>query len=106
MEPRTIPGLPDSSAPKGLYMALGFKPAWDGKGLVPTYPTGLPLLILAAEPLAGWKHAGDLVIILHAVAGLALVYFLGRRLGLGGPWAILGAALPPAPCTSSSRWWR
>ena len=30
VEPRTIPGLPDSSAPKGLYMALGFKPAWDG----------------------------------------------------------------------------
>lgn len=93
VEPRTIPGLPDSSAPKGLYMALGFKPAWDGKGLVPTYPTGLPLLILAVEPLAGWKHAGDLVIILHAVAGLALVYFLGRRLGLGGPWAILGSVL-------------
>ena len=91
LEPRTIEGLPLGAAPKGLYTALGFKPAWDGKGLVPTYPAGLPLLILAAQPLAGWRHAGDLVLVLHSLAGVALVFALGRRLGLATPWAALGA---------------
>ena len=93
MEARTVPGFPPTSAPPKLYMALGFRPAWNGKGLVPTYPAGLPLLILAAEPLAGWKHAGDLVLVLHSLAGLVVVFALGRRLGLGEPWAALGAVV-------------
>jgi hypothetical protein len=38
---RAIPGLPPASAPSYLYVPLGFRPARDGDGLVPTYPSGL-----------------------------------------------------------------
>src|SRR5450755_482930 len=61
---RTIPGLPMDGATAPLYIPLGFKPAWNGDGLVPTYPTGLPLFILAAKYVAGWHNAGDVVIVL------------------------------------------
>ncbi len=87
---RAIPGLPRLAASPMLYVPLGFKPAWNGNGLVPTYPVGLPLFILAMEPIAGWRHAGDATILLHALAGLAAMYALGRALGLSRPWAILG----------------
>jgi hypothetical protein len=87
--PRALPTLPQDQAPYYLYVPLGFKPAPDGNGLVPTYPTGFPLFVLALEPLAGWRHAGDLAIILHSLAGLVATYLLARALGLGR----LGAAL-------------
>ena len=93
LEPREVPGLPSSQAPDELYMSLGFKPAWDHKGLVPTYPVGLPLLILAAKPLAGWAHAADAILLLHSLAGIALVYVLARDLGLGRRWAALGSLI-------------
>jgi len=91
--PRIIPGLPQADAPAYLYVPLGFKPAWNGDGLVPTYPTGFALFVLALEPLAGWRHAGDLAIILHSLAGLVATYALGRMLGLGKSWAAIGAAI-------------
>ncbi len=91
--PRVIPGLPAERAPTFLYVPLGFKPAWNGDGLVPTYPTGLPLLVLAAVPLAGWRYAGDLAMIVNSLAGLAVTYLLGRKLGLGSPWSLVGAAI-------------
>jgi hypothetical protein len=90
---RAIPGLPRLANAPMLYVPLGFTPAWNGDGLVPTYPVGLPLFILAMKPLVGWRHAGDATILLHALAGLAAMYALGRALGLGRPWAILGTAI-------------
>jgi hypothetical protein len=94
--PRIIPGLPQADAPAFLYVPLGFKPAWNGDGLVPTYPTGFALFVLALKPLAGWRHAGDLTIILHSLAGLVATYFLGRMLGLGRRWAAVGAVIVAA----------
>jgi hypothetical protein len=91
--PRTIPGLPQSSAPPFLYVPLGFKPAWNGDGLVPTYPTGFALFVLALKPLVGWRHAGDWTIVLHALAGVLATYALARMLGLGRRWALGGAAI-------------
>ncbi|HXQ80986.1 MAG TPA: hypothetical protein VN775_06730 [Opitutaceae bacterium] len=91
--PRIIPGLPQADAPPFLYVPLGFKPAWNGDGLVPTYPAGFALFVLALKPLAGWRHAGDLAIILHSLAGLVATYALGRMLGLGRNWAAFGAAI-------------
>ncbi|HMD59866.1 MAG TPA: hypothetical protein VKG78_00450 [Opitutaceae bacterium] len=93
VQPRTIPGLPRADVSPFLYVPLGFKPAWNGDGIVPTYPTGLPLLVLALKPLAGWRHAGDAVIILHSVAGLLATFALCRMLGLGCRWAAVGAAI-------------
>jgi hypothetical protein len=93
VQPRTLPGLPESSAAPYLYVPLGFRPAADGNGLVPTYPPGLPLLVLALKPLTGWRHAGDATMILHAIAGILATYALGRSLSLERPWAALGAAI-------------
>src|SRR5579871_5603746 len=91
--PRIIPGLPQSEAPPFLYVPLGFKPAWNGDGLVPTYPAGFALFVLAFKPIAGWRHAGDLTIILHSLAGILATYALGRVAGLGRRWAVLGAGI-------------
>lgn len=88
---RTVPGLPMEGVATPLYIPLGFKPAWNGDGLVPTYPVGLPLFILAAKFVAGWHNAGDVVIVLHALAGLCATFVLGRSLGLSRAWAAAGA---------------
>jgi len=90
---RALPGLPAGRAPGYLYMPLGFKPAFRGAGIVPTYATGLPLLVLAAAPLAGWRHACDAVMVAHALAGVLLTYALARAMRLPQRWAILGAAV-------------
>jgi hypothetical protein len=93
VQPRTVEGLPAANMPPFLYVPLGFKPAWNGDGMVPTYPTGFALLILALKPIAGWRHAGDVALVLHAVAGIAAVFALGRWLGLEAAWAWLAAAI-------------
>jgi hypothetical protein len=76
-----------------LYVPLGFVPAWNGDGLVPSYPTGFSLFVMVLKAVVGWRHAGDLTIILHSLAGLAATYALGRMLGLGKGWAALSAAI-------------
>jgi hypothetical protein len=96
VQPRIVQGLPQAGAPPFLYVPLGFKPAFDGDGLVPTYPSGFALFVLLAKPVAGWRHAGDFVIVLHSLAGLIATFALGRMLGLGRRWAALGAALVAA----------
>jgi hypothetical protein len=92
-QPRPLPGLPFAEAPKFLYMPLGFVSAPNGVGIVPTYPTGLSLFVLAAAPVAGWARAADLVLVFHSLAGLLATYALGRVLGLGRPWAFFSAAV-------------
>ncbi|MGH7997473.1 MAG: ArnT family glycosyltransferase [Opitutaceae bacterium] len=85
---RSIPG---AGRPTGYtYCPLGFRPSTGGT-LVPTYPVGTSLFILAAKEAVGWTHAFDLVIVLHAAAGLLLVFLLGRRLGFDAAWS--GAAV-------------
>jgi hypothetical protein len=93
---RTIPGLPQSSTPPFMYMPLGFKPSFDHNGLVPTYPTGLPLLIALFVPIAGWSHAADVAMVIHSMAGLILVFALGRASGLPKSWSIFGTAIVAA----------
>jgi hypothetical protein len=93
---RAIQGLPPDRAPSYLYMPLGFKPAPHGDGIVPTYPPGLPLLVAAAAPFAGWDRACDLVIVIHSLLGLLLVFALGRSFGLEPAWALLGAVIAAA----------
>src|SRR5665213_1618915 len=90
---RAVAGIPAGEVPY-LYSPLGFKPAADGtERLVPTYPPGLPLLLVPASLVAGWDHAGDLVLLVHSLAGIALVFALGRTCGLPGAWSLAGAAI-------------
>ncbi len=93
VQPRTVPGLDPAAAPPFLYVPLGFKPAWNGDGIVPTYPTGFPLFVVAASTLAGWRHAGDLAIVLNALLGVLATYGLCRALGLGRGASTLGTAI-------------
>jgi 4-amino-4-deoxy-L-arabinose transferase-like glycosyltransferase len=68
----------------------------DGNGLVPTYPVGFPLLVIAATPLAGWEHAADLTLVLHSIAGLLLTWGLARALGLSRRWSMVATAIMAA----------
>ncbi len=93
-EERALPGIPAKEAPPYLYVPLGFKPSADGTArMVPTYPPGLPLLLVPAARVAGWRHAGDFLLILHSLAGISLTFALGRMCGLSAPWSLLGAAV-------------
>jgi 4-amino-4-deoxy-L-arabinose transferase-like glycosyltransferase len=94
MPVRAIEGLPPAGAPPYLYVPLGFKPAAGDPGrLVPTYPPGLPLLIVPAAWVVGWTHAGDLALIAHALAAVLLTHALARRCGLSRGWAMFAAAV-------------
>ena len=91
---RDLPGLPYRAAPAHLYNPLGYRPAVDGTArLVPTYSPGLPLMLVVAAKAVDWRHAGDIVLLLHSLAGLALTYALGRRLGLSQCWSLAGVLL-------------
>jgi len=93
---RELPGLPMGRTPYYWYVPLGLKPGPDGRTLVPTYPVGLPLLILAARPFAGWERGADAILVLHNLAGLLLVWSLGRTVGLSSAWACLGSVIVAA----------
>ena len=90
---RTLEGIPAREVPY-LYVPLGLKPAAGADSiLVPTYPPGLPLLLVPAAWIVGWAHAGDLLLLLHSLAGIALIFALSRACGLSGPWAFVSAAI-------------
>ncbi len=90
---RTLAGIPANEIPF-LYVPLGFMPAADGTPrLVPTYPPGLPLMLVAIGRIAGWDHAGDALLLIHSLAGIALVFALGRICGLPESWSLAGAAV-------------
>ena len=94
--PRPVSSFTPEDQRSMLFIPLGFVPAPDGNGMVPTYPAGLPLLVAAAAPLVGWKHAGDVVLCVHALLGVLLTCALGRAMGLSRRGAVLGAAIVAA----------
>ncbi len=96
VQPRTIPGLPFAEMPPYFYVPLGFRPAPNGNGMVPTYPAGFSLFVVALRPFTGWRYAGDVAAILNSLGGLAATYALGIMLGLGRKWSVLGAAIVAA----------
>lgn len=70
---------------------LGWAPAPDGSGIVPTYPLGLPLL-MAMFSAAGGEHAVFFVAPVVAAITLALVYRLARD-WYGAETALFAAAI-------------
>jgi hypothetical protein len=88
---RTLAGLPAAEVPY-LYVPLGFKPSGNAQ-LVPTYPPGLPLLLVPVARVIGWDHAGDALLLIHSLAGLALTFALARMCGLPEWWALAASAL-------------
>lgn len=96
---RSLSSLPAKDAHAFLYVPLGFKPAPDGtERLVPTYPPGLSLMLIPTAGAIGWRHAGDAVLLFHSLAGLALIFALGRIFGLSLAWSMAGVvALAASP---------
>jgi hypothetical protein len=86
----TTPGT--SARLSYAYVPLGFRPSHNGQ-ITPTYPIGLPLLIAATATITGWEMSPGFTIALHSMAGLVLVYALGRKIGLSRPTALLGMAI-------------
>src|SRR5712691_4624822 len=50
--------------------------------LVPTYPAGAPLHMIAAAKIGGWSTAPFVISPLMAIGCLLLIYAIGRELGL------------------------
>lgn len=90
---RAVPGLVPKPTESYLFIPLGFRRAPDGDGLVPTYPPGLPLLLLAAKSAVGWGRAADWALGIHAILGLLLTYALGRKCQLSVRWSAAAAAI-------------
>jgi hypothetical protein len=90
---RLLPGLAPDTLPPYTHVPLGFIPNADHVTMTPTYPMGLPLLIMAAAKITGWNLAPALVMGLHALLGLWLVYRLGRECGLEKGWVWLGVLM-------------
>lgn len=91
--PRVLSGLTPDGQHSTLFVPLGFVPSIDGNGMVPTYPSGVPLMVATAAQFVGWERAGDVVLCVHSLLGLLLVYSLGRTMGLSPRGSVLGAVI-------------
>src|SRR3989442_12266160 len=89
---RTVPAMPPETMPRSTYMPLGFRIAGDNT-LVPTYPVGLSLMVVAIAQLTGWESAAHLTMVLPALLGLALIFWLARACGLSSYASALAALL-------------
>lgn len=76
-----------------LYAPLGFRAGLQPDKLVPTYPVGLPLHLMAASFLTGLGDETPLVMACSAVLCLVLVFFLAAELGLPVPWCYAAALI-------------
>lgn len=72
---------------------LGFEADQATGRMVPTYPSGLPLLLLAASRAVGWEQAATLVNLVTAFTAALLLWLVARRLGLSRLWAFAGTAI-------------
>ena len=69
------------------FQPLGFIIDENAARMAPTYPTGLPLHLLAASWFAGWRHAATIVNIFAALGSGLVLWGLARRLQLSAGWA-------------------
>lgn len=86
-QPSPLPPIPDLS--EAATIPLGFRPM-PGQHMAPTYPIGLPLLLALGQLITGPATGPHLVMWLHALAGLALTFAIGRKLGLDRGLAAMG----------------
>ncbi len=84
-------GLPESFIP--LFTPVAYIPILSSKTIVPMYPIGVPLHMVAAVLIFGWNYGPFLVNPILAVLCLILIYLLGRDLGLERGYSIAGALI-------------
>ncbi|MBI2515739.1 MAG: glycosyltransferase family 39 protein [Opitutae bacterium] len=90
---RPVDGLPPAELPKYAYAPLGFQPDLAQARLTPSYPIGLSLFFFAFAKLFGAGLGPNLVLIMHTLAGVALLYALTRSMGGSGWAALLGTIM-------------
>jgi 4-amino-4-deoxy-L-arabinose transferase-like glycosyltransferase len=88
---RSIPGLPRDGMSSWAYSPLGFNPR-GADAIVPSYPIGLPLIVVAASPFIGLDAAANGVMVVFTLAGVLLTVWLARECGLSR-WGSLLAGL-------------
>ena len=79
---RVLPGHAATEFGAAAYQPLGFTTGPDGTRMVPTYPLGLPLHLLAAARIVGWDQAAVATNLAALLAGGGLLWAFARRLGL------------------------
>lgn len=89
----TLPGHTAEDFGVNAHLPLGFTDSLESSRMAPSYPPGLPLHLAAFSSLVGLDWAAIPLNICSALAGGALLYLLGRRLGLPRPLALAGVAL-------------
>ncbi len=88
---RTVPGIAPSSYPPDTFVPLGMRTGRKPGTIVPTYPIGLPLHLVAASFLVGLDHAATVVNTVAWIAAIVLVYRLARLMSLAGGWSAVAA---------------
>lgn len=89
--PRVLPGHAAGEFGGFSFVPLGFMRSQDGR-MVPTYPTGYPIQLLAAAGF-GWARAATVVNVSTALASGLLLFAFCRRLGFSLGLALGGVAL-------------
>jgi hypothetical protein len=89
---RIVPNFPTDTVPRSTYMPLGFAIGGDD-ALVPTYPVGLPLMVSVMAHLIGWEPAARWTMVLHALLGVALIFWLARECGLSSRASALSSLI-------------
>jgi hypothetical protein len=91
---RTIEGLGSPDWHYYYQQPLGYSVMDESPAMVPTYPIGLPLMLLAGSWVAGWEHTAILVNVLCALGSGLMVALLGRDyFKLRGPWILASVTL-------------
>ena len=93
-ELRMIPGLPVGSPgiTPYLYLPLGFRSHGE-TDMVPTYPVGLPLLMVATSWFVSWFYVPGWVAGWNMFLGVLATYGLGRECGLRPAWSGVAASI-------------
>jgi hypothetical protein len=91
--PRLPDGLPPGLLRMDTFIPLGFRPDVTGREMVPTYPVGLPLHLVAIGWFTGLESASRILAVATALAFLALLYFISREFGVRPAWSLGVAAL-------------
>lgn len=95
---QAVDGLPPAALPSFAYVPLGFLLSNDGAALIPTYPVGLPAFYALSAQGLGWQAGPHAVMVLHALAGVVLMFLLARQAGCSPAVSAIGAAtLATAP---------
>ena len=86
--PIAVPeSFPVDRVDRQVFMPLGGRIRQSPMSLVPTYPTGLPLHVAAAELFLPDEVAVKTVLLLTAIGTLGLLFLLAREAGLPRLWA-------------------